>query len=413
MTFGRTHLICMSLALSLLGACSTEDDGPEDSTNSMNPSTGQPSDEGNGNSNGGGNSNGNGNGQTGSDSDSGSGNSGSGQNGSGSNGSNGSTDQPGNGGGSDSPGGGDSIPTFPPCEGGSTEPCGTYKLPTGGELPLGPYGAQMDVNVGQGFENAVASGDSSPTTCRLFAASFGEDQESTDRLLDTGDLNFALYTVYRPAHWVEGEKYPIITWGNGTCAQPEGYGALLRYVASYGYFVVAANSRWVGSGAAQRKALDFAFAANDDPESPYYQKLDTDKVGAMGHSQGGQGTAQAAKDARIKTAILFNGGTAADKPFMAVSGDYDIGGQSVSSYSSAVLRAPKAAYLWYHMVPMTGSASGHLTLMTQPERVAGPTVAWMDFLLRNDAEAREWFVGSDCKLCNNKAEFEFGQKGLD
>ncbi|HET6339322.1 MAG TPA: hypothetical protein VFG30_39175, partial [Polyangiales bacterium] len=61
------------------------------------------------------------------------------------------------------------------------------------------------------------------------------------------------------------QKVPIITWGNGTCAKTEDYGALLRYVASQGFFVVAANSRWVGGGNnAMTRALDFAFAATAD-----------------------------------------------------------------------------------------------------------------------------------------------------
>src|SRR6185503_7485976 len=98
-------------------------------------------------------------------------------------------------------------------------------------------------------------------------------------------LNFGLYSVYYPAIWPEG-KVPVLSWGNGTCAQPEGYGALLRYIASYGFFVVAPNCRQVGTGAALRKGLDFAAAANADSASPYFGHLDMTKVGVMGHSQG-------------------------------------------------------------------------------------------------------------------------------
>jgi hypothetical protein len=50
--------------------------------------------------------------------------------------------------------------------------------------------------------------------------------------------------------------------------------------------------------------------------------------------------------------------------------------------------------------------------MTQPERVVEPTVAWFDFTLKADAEAREFFVGGDCRLCNREDDFEFAQNGL-
>jgi len=312
-----------------------------------------------------------------------------------------------------------SAPTGPglkeKCEGGALEACSSFVTSNGVDIAFGPYGAIMEPNVGAGFENAIASGDADDNaTCNGFTSLFGADPDQTAKLLDTGTLDFALHTLYRPATLVEGETYPIITWGNGTCAAPEGYGALLRYVASHGFFVIAPNSRWVGSGDAQRKGIDFMLAANEDSASPYYRKLDPERIGAMGHSQGGSGTQAASSDARIKAAILWNGGSSASgKPFLLVTGDRDIGDPNVSSVQSTVQSASKAAYLFYHMVPMEGSAAGHLTLMQQPERVVEPAVAWWKMILNNDAEAKTFFVGTDCKLCGKDAEFEFGAKGLE
>jgi hypothetical protein len=299
----------------------------------------------------------------------------------------------------------------------NTKPCGSFVSTAGVELQLGPHGGQMDPNVGMGFEVLPLDTGNDEilgiSTCSAFAGIFGEDPAATERLLDITNLKLDLHTVYRPANW-PSSKVPIVTWGNGTCAQPEGYGALLRYLASHGFFVVAPNNRFVGSGAAQKKAVDFAFAANDDPKSPYYQKLDTTKVIAMGHSQGGMGTAAASSDERIKAAILFNGGTEAPKPFLAISGDRDIQGGTAQAYGSSVTGSsqPKVAWLWYHMIPGTASLTGHLTLMMQPERVAPASVAWAKYILLDDAESKTYFVGSSCKLCGKAAEFEFGQKGI-
>lgn len=275
-------------------------------------------------------------------------------------------------------------------------------------IQLGPYGSIMEVNVGRGFENSVSIAEA---FCDTFAAAFGEDPEITADLLDLRDLDLALYTVFRPANMVTGEKYPIITWGNGTCAQPGGYGALLHYVASQGFFVFAANSRYVAGGA-MISALDFAFSANQDPTSPYYQRLDTTKVGAMGHSQGGLATVDAANDSRVKSVILFNGGTTASKPFLAIGGDYDITGSNVTPYITDVNAAPQAAYIYYHQVPVTGNFSGHLTLMFQPERVTEATAGWWKYMLNGDTTARDLFVGLFCGLCNRDVEFEYGQHGL-
>ena len=247
----------------------------------------------------------------------------------------------------------------------------------------------------------------------LLAAGRAKGKSSdSDQLNDLGDLKLSLYTVYRPSTWVEGEKYPVVTWGNGTCAQPEGYGALLRYVASQGFVVVAANSRYVGSGEAQRKAIDFMTRANQDSNSPYYGRLDLSKVAAMGHSQGSGGTIAASSDARIDTVVLFNGGTSARKPFLAISGDRDIGNPTASTYRNALSSTVKSAFLFYHKVPQRGSGDGHLTLMTQPERVAPATAAWLKYVLAGDESYKSWFVGTDCELCGKSSDFDFGQRGL-
>jgi hypothetical protein len=310
------------------------------------------------------------------------------------------------------------------CQSGDTVACSSFTTPTGTTIQLGSYGAQMDVNVGKGFTNAVQSSDMLPanaSTCQAFANLFNEDPNLTAKLLQTTNngitLDFSLYSVYRPATWPSG-KVPVITWGNGTCAQPEGYGALLRYVASYGYFVVAANSRQVGSGtpAPMLHALDFAAAANMDSSSPYYQKLDMTKVGAMGHSQGGGATVTAASDGRVKDVIIFNASdSGVPKPYLAVSGDLDITNFTAQSMASAINAASvPAAYLYYHNpAGMTAdNLRGHLVLMLSPERVTAPTVAWWQMMFRNDTASHDMFVGSSCGLCTHASDYAYGANSL-
>ena len=179
----------------------------------------------------------------------------------------------GNAGAAETPG---AAPTPAKCMPGSAGPCTAYITPMGDSgttLQLGPYGASADTNVGKGFENHDPDGGHARQTFarRSSMASSARTplspRRSTRFSRDANGvtIDYALYTVYRPATWPTA-PVPVITWGNGTCAQPESYGALLRYVASYGFFVVAANSREVGSGSRPRcsDALDFAAAANQD-----------------------------------------------------------------------------------------------------------------------------------------------------
>lgn len=285
-----------------------------------------------------------------------------------------------------------------PCKSGIT----TYGVHT----PFGPYGVSSEYNVGAGFETDGT--DDSAFCNAVFIPSFGADPVGSADLMDTHDLNWQLYTVFYPGVMPDGETFPLITWGNGTCAMPEGYGPLLRTVASYGYIVVAANSRAAGSaGQPMIKALDFMFAENEKEGSKFFGKIDTENVGAMGHSQGSGATVSAADDPRIKSVILFNGGTSAAKPYLAISGDRDLGG-TAAQMDNAVQAAPRpAAWLWYHQVPaaVNGSttgelAPGHLTLMMEAERVTEPTVAWWDMMLKGKESGKPMFIGDSCTLCD-------------
>jgi pimeloyl-ACP methyl ester carboxylesterase len=304
----------------------------------------------------------------------------------------------------------------PACKMRDTSACGSFVTADIGtlikatEIKFGPYGATMEYNVGKGFEIPV---DSAEANCAQTAAAFGEPADVTMDAADLKDVDLSLYTVYRPACMIGGEKYPVITWGNGTCGQTEIYGALLRYVASYGYVIFAANSRYTGGNGAMTKALDFAESVSKDQNSIYYGRLDLTKIGAMGHSQGGMATVTAAQDMRVKAAIIWNAGTSASKPFLTVSGEHDLTGYTAQSMASAIQNSTQpAAYLFYHMVPETGSVSGHLTLTNQPERVVEQATAWWDFILKGDMKARDMLVGMGCGLCSHSDDFEYGEHNL-
>jgi len=326
------------------------------------------------------------------------------------------------------------------CKVADITPCSTFTTVTGETIQLGPYGAQMDVNVGKGFENALTAADKPDSgTCAPFVKLFDQSPTLSNQLLVTTmngiTVDFTLYSAYRPAVWPSG-PVPVITWGNGTCAQPEGYGALLRYVASFGYFVIAANMREVSSDspAPMINALNYAEAANKDSTSPYYGKLDMTRVGAMGHSQGGAATASAANsDSRIQYVVDFNAADSnINKPYLAFSGDHDITLWTAAQMATAINGSSQpAAYLYYHNPlntnPDGGAASenlvGHLVLMLQPERVEGPATNWFEMWFRNDggttspgAIAKAQFVATDdggCGLCTQIVDPENDMEPAD
>jgi hypothetical protein len=281
----------------------------------------------------------------------------------------------------------------------------------------GPYGAKIEWNEGQGTDFVNPVNALEPVCLPTGIDTFNEPASVTDDLKNTRDLDYSLYTIFRPACMKDGETYPVITWANGTCGLTHGYAVLLATVASHGFVIVASNSTWTNTAptnGVQVRALDYAEALNADANSVFYQKLALDKIGAMGHSQGAAATGTADNDARVKAAIYWNSGTSDQKPFLNVSADRDVGGNTLSSVQSSTNAATQpGAWLWHHQVLETGgSSTGHLVLMEQPDRVWELTVAWWKWQLNGDQTAGGMFLGDSCGLCNRAAEFEYGRNSL-
>jgi pimeloyl-ACP methyl ester carboxylesterase len=282
----------------------------------------------------------------------------------------------------------------------------------------GPYAAKIEWNEGAGTEFVNPVNVAEPVCPTLGVQSFNEPASVNAELLNLRGIDYSLYTIFRPACMKAGEKYPVITWANGTCGFTHGYGALLGHVASHGFVVIASNSTWTATAptdTVQLRALDYAEALNNDPASIYYQKLDLGKVGAMGHSQGSMATATASSDPRIKALILWNGGTSNNKPFLYVSGDRDVSAATTpaSMAERTVSATQPGAWVYYHQILETGgTATGHLVLMEQPERVIDMTVAWWKYMLHGDQDAKKTFMGDSCTLCNRTAELEYGHNSL-
>jgi hypothetical protein len=284
-------------------------------------------------------------------------------------------------------------------------------------LQEGPYGGKAEWNQGAGTEFVNMVNSAEPICVPTGIETFMEPPSTNAEIENLRGVDYSLYTIFRPACFKAGEKYPVITWANGTCGEIAGYAPLLSTVASFGFVIVASNSTWTATSPTdmvQLRALDYAKALNEDSTSIFYQKLDMDKVGAMGHSQGAMATANADSDPRIKSLIFWNTGTSNNKPFLNVSAERDVVSTTPASMTSDVNAATKpGAWVYYHQVLQTGgSSTGHLVLMEQPDRVVDMAVAWWKWQLNGDTEAQKMFVGDSCGLCTTPDQFEYGHNTL-
>ena len=119
----------------------------------------------------------------------------------------------------------------------------------------------------------------------------------------------ASFAVIRPSSYSTlSFLSPIVTWGNGTGANPSDYSALLSHLASWGFTVIASTLPDTGSGRELLAAAHYLVGADDRTGSPYFHHLSVHEVAAVGHSQGATGAVRAAElgGSFIATVVTFS-----------------------------------------------------------------------------------------------------------
>lgn len=122
------------------------------------------------------------------------------------------------------------------------------------------------------------------------------------------DEDFEKFEVWYPKDLENSDRvYPLIVVLNGTGVKASKYKAQFRHFASWGFIVIGTEEEQAWDGIAADHSLAFMLERNGDPDSIFYQKVDTENIGAVGHSQGGAGVFNAITEcehsAMYKTAV--------------------------------------------------------------------------------------------------------------
>ncbi|MBN1655360.1 MAG: hypothetical protein JXA30_16455 [Deltaproteobacteria bacterium] len=262
----------------------------------------------------------------------------------------------------------------------------------------GPYEVTVEKNVGERFRNNVP--DDTATCVALMSALLANEPEALEDLtIYPADMDRQLYTLFRPTQLEEGKKYPVITWGDGTCSQPLVFSKLLEHLASHGFLVIASNYRQVASGVEMQRGIDFMLSENENANSYLYGKVDTQMLGACGHSQGSSATIVVGADERIVATVPIQGastfGVAALKgPTFLIAGELDTTVSPLGIENAFNAATVPAVY---------GLSIGqdHKMPPVNPSPILKAVTAWFKIHLSNDEEARKLFYGDVCGLCND------------
>jgi hypothetical protein len=263
-------------------------------------------------------------------------------------------------------------------------------------------------------------------------------QEVASRVIEDGgtgqysaimlsDGSLPTHTIFRPkdlSAFGKKNKLPIIAWGNGACAiSPWEHVNFLSEVASHGFLVIAIGpmpkegeqTRDRSTSSQLSDAIDWAIAQNDDKNSPYYKKIDVDKIAVSGMSCGGLQTLEIAPDPRVTTVVVCNSGILPNPNtgmpgMLSLAKDqlkklhtptlYMLGGESDIAYNNGMDDYNRIDHVPVYMANMD---VGHGGTYGQPHggEFARVATAWYLWQLKGDKEQSKMFLGNDCGLCSD------------
>lgn len=101
-------------------------------------------------------------------------------------------------------------------------------------------------------------------------------------------------TVFFPEEMRTGAgRWPVVVMVNGTGIMPNGYQAVFRHLASWGFIVIGNDDPSTWSGESADRTLEWLLEENENPESIFFNRVDIGNIGISGHSQGGIGVLNA------------------------------------------------------------------------------------------------------------------------
>src|SRR5262249_53689083 len=159
-----------------------------------------------------------------------------------------------------------------------------------------------------------------------------------------------------------------------------------------------------GTGTEMLKAVDWALAQNDQADSPIHDMIDKDKIGAFGHSQGGEGAVNTATDPRIKALAPLSAGPKGDGEakiqcptfYTLTMNDVVTPDSYRASYDDTKAPAVYGVTSGGDHMEYTDIADGLNipSLMSNDAKMTrGAITAWFEWQLKARAEIKPLFVG--------------------
>ncbi|MDE5818853.1 MAG: alpha/beta hydrolase [Lachnospiraceae bacterium] len=271
--------------------------------------------------------------------------------------------------------------------------------------------------VSAGYFNEVIT----DASCELKYTQMGTYEVSTfEQASDSKKIG--RFRVWYPAELeTSGRKYPVVVMVNGSGTPASKYEAIFDHLASWGFIVAGNEDGSSGTGESAASTLDFILGLNEDADSLFYGKIDTQNIGIAGHSQGGSGTINAvtAYENGNMCKVMYTAST----PTAAIASDvlkapYDVSGIQIPWFMTAGTGEADSGNekntgispLWSNQencntvtddvmkVLARRTDTGHGDMLPYAD---GYMTAWFMYHLQGDETADTVFLGDNAEILNN------------
>ena len=233
-------------------------------------------------------------------------------------------------------------------------------------------------------------------------------------------MSFKKYEIYYPSDINNfANPLPAVIFVNGTGITGSKYPALQKHLASWGFITIATEEEHAWNGFSAEMSVRYLEMLNtyegelNGQDNIFRGKIDTDRIGITGHSQGGFGVVNAITTQRhsdnYKAAVILssnaqtNAGlqweadaTKIHAPALMIgsTGDADALLASLDSLQTLYIQIP--AHNTKVLARRNDADHGQMLYYAD-----GYVTAWFMWLLQDDTEAANAFVGEHAELFNN------------
>ena len=237
---------------------------------------------------------------------------------------------------------------------------------------------------------------------------------------DAEDEAVKKFMVWYPDGLESGGPYPLVVMANGTGVPASKYEAVFEHLASWGFVVVGNEDENSWSGASSAASLYYMLRLNDDRNSIFYRKIDTENIGVAGHSQGGVGAVNAvtAQENGDRYKAIYTASTTHAALAQLLGWSYDVSKITIPCFMTAGTLQIDAGNekdygiaplesLWQNYNGISDSVfkviarrkdTDHGDMLTKAD---GYMTAWFCWLLCGDEAAAGVFIGEDQELPRN------------